>query len=110
MKSIMLLAMLLVVGCSGSQHCLRVNGEYSGVQGAIEYCYSAPQSEKNNTPTFVSDKGNSYLISDAELAEAVKLIEQAPAKDIKPMSLPNNANLHNASALEKFRYAIHKRR
>lgn len=58
---VLLFVCLAIAGCSGARHCLKVGGEYKGIDGEFEYCLDFPKSEKAGVPV-LSDPGGENLL------------------------------------------------
>lgn len=60
MSRLIILFLLSVVaimqGCSGINSCISVGGEYEGVQGNVQYCFSPKGSDQMGAPTYEGEK------------------------------------------------------
>lgn len=91
-KNVIVFLLLLIVavifsGCSG-QSCIKVGGEYSGVNGELEYCYSPDKTQQNGAPTLESAQGELYALTAAQIEELNQYFDKAAA--VKPTAAPTN--------------------
>lgn len=80
---------VLMCACAG-QHCFQFEGEYSGINGSVQYCYDAASSKENNVPTFVGENQKSFLLSEKQ---AQVLLDRIQVKDsnVKVLELKESA-------------------
>lgn len=97
MKFFLIVIVMFFVGCAG-QNCFKVGGDYQGINGNIEYCYSPKDSESEKTPTFDSATGKGYIVTEAQISEAVKAMEASKASI---SVVPNGLQLPE-SLIQKF--------
>lgn len=76
MRNIIFLAFLVlclsVISCTG-KHCLKVGGNYEGVNADLEYCFDAGSTSAIGSPVVVDNSGMKYIgISEKEVAEIMK--------------------------------------
>jgi len=54
-------------GC-GMNHCIKLNGEYNGFSGGVEYCFSPAQSKNVGRPVVQDSAGKkSLLLSESDV-------------------------------------------
>ncbi len=78
---IVLVLSLIFVGCSG-KHCVKIGGDYEGIQGNIEYCFDAGQSTSEGRPILVNkDTGDKLFgFSEGDLAGIIKILDTGIVK------------------------------
>lgn len=57
-------------GCSKSQHCITVEGEYLGADGKFTYCYDS-RSKEYGSLAFKRNDGQESIVITKEEAEAI---------------------------------------
>lgn len=83
---VIILIVATMAGCG--QHCVKVGGEYQGVDGEIEYCFSLDKSKEAGLPAFEGDNGKSIFGFDLDQINGIidKLKEKG--KKIIGLSAP----------------------
>lgn len=69
----LLLCMFMLLGCAG-QHCIKIGGNYDGIDGTIEYCYDAKESQKIGRPILKSETGQRLLSLSCNDAKKLNLL------------------------------------
>jgi len=63
--------LVTITGCAGS-HCIKLGGNYQGIDGDIEYCFSQEKTEKNGLPT---TETNEVLVDESVLEKLLSKAE-----------------------------------
>jgi len=64
-----------LAGCSG-RHCISVGGNYSGIEGNLEYCYDAKSSEVEGVKIFNGNDEKNVLLSENDLEIIIEKIDE----------------------------------
>lgn len=88
---IIVLSLLIFVLCScAGQHCIKIGGNYEGVEGNLEYCFDFKSSEKIDMPVLEGIGGQKLLAVKIEELEKLLEIEVLP---VAPMKINTRKNL-----------------
>jgi hypothetical protein len=72
--------MFILLGCNG-QHCIKIGGNYDGIEGNIEYCFDQKESKEAGRPILISETGRKLLaITESDAAKINKLTEKNMTK------------------------------
>lgn len=84
MKNSLILIFLFILffsGCNGN-HCIKVGGNYEGVQGDFEYCWGSSDEMKNFQAPIVNSKSEKFIgISEKEASIILAKIEIKPEEE-----------------------------
>lgn len=79
-KTLILVICFMAIGCAG-KNCIRIDGEYDGYKGGLEYCH---ESEKNTATGKIflvgPDGKDNLLLSDKDAEKIMGLLGEATAK------------------------------
>lgn len=89
-KNIILITITIFVmpvfqGCSG-KHCVKIGGEYQGINGDLEYCFDNEKSKEVGVPVAKSESGDSFLLS----REQVEKLGNVKDDENKKIGLKSN--------------------
>ena len=95
----------LLAGCAG-QHCIKIGGNYEGVQGDIEYCFDAKATEELKAPVIKGSDNVDFIgISKKEASEIIKeneAVEEGETKENFVKNLNDRQIKSIVSRLKKF--------
>uniref|UniRef100_A0A6H1ZGJ6 Lipoprotein n=1 Tax=viral metagenome TaxID=1070528 RepID=A0A6H1ZGJ6_9ZZZZ len=102
MKNLIALVIVavVIVGCSG--HCLKLSGNYAGVQGEFEYCIDKPASQNAGKPVLTSPgtTEKSMIISEKDAEKILQKVE--PKSEVKMQGIPEKNPVSVMSRLGNF--------
>ncbi len=78
MKNFILVAIvaILFLGCN-AKHCIKVSGEWKGINGDIEYCFDQAKTSQEGTPVFTSSDGKDLIgLTEQDLEKLSILLEK----------------------------------
>lgn len=78
MKNFILVMVLaiLFLGCN-AKHCIKVSGEWKGINGDIEYCFDQAKTSQEGTPIFTSSDGKDLIgLTEQDLDKLALLIDK----------------------------------
>lgn len=82
----------LFVGCNG-QHCIKVGGNYEGVNGELEYCFDAGKTQEIGSPVVSSSQGKEYVgITENEAKKIVEALEPETIEEKEDKVYVKNLN------------------
>ena len=94
MKNIIIICVLVFtfVGCTG-QHCIKVGGNYEGVQGELEYCFDAGKTQEIGSPVTASSQGKEYIgITEQEAKKIMEALEPEQKEEEGETIIVKNLN------------------
>lgn len=74
---VFLMCLCILEGCTAS-HCIKVSGQYEGIDGNLTYCYSPEKSAKEGNPVLQSSVGDAYLLSEQDVADLAAIASTSP--------------------------------
>lgn len=73
MKQMLILLMMLILVSCNARHCIKIGGEYDGIDGSLEYCYDGAKTEELGIPAFSTDDGKTAILVSERQAKLVML-------------------------------------
>jgi len=65
MKRLAIVVVISLLAASGcGRHCIKIGGEYKGVDGSFEYCFDYQKSKKIGLPVLKGPGGEKYIFDD----------------------------------------------
>jgi hypothetical protein len=102
---IILILSVLLLACSG-KHCIKIGGNYEGIQGDLEYCFDQHASAVIQAPILADQDGNPNIILNHQSVEAINEMLGTPVVGLKAF---NNFK-HRHEDIEQLLRAIKKHR
>lgn len=78
---ILLVLCMFAIGCAG-KNCIKIGGEYEGIDGNLEYCWNKKTSEKAERPVLQNKEGEKAVLLTTEDLKLISPLSEESKNEI----------------------------